>query len=137
MLLGFKKQFVQPIQGGIKIFTLRKARKNQPKIGETLYMYTGLRTNKCELISNKETLKGLQIVRLALLRFNEHTTQIVIKVDGRLLSEKEMSTFAKYDGFSGLLEFADYWITEARKTIKKTNRAGGVYVMHHWTDFRF
>lgn len=41
MLLGFKPRFIDPIQIGTKVFTMRAKRKNKPKIGETLYMYTG------------------------------------------------------------------------------------------------
>jgi hypothetical protein len=66
MLLGFYKQFVSPIEIGTKVFTLRKRRKVRPKVGETLYMYTGGYNSTRTLISNKEKLMSIQNVRITI-----------------------------------------------------------------------
>jgi len=56
MLVGFKKQFGQKIVDGSKVLTNRVKRKDG-KVptypGDTLYMYTGLRTPQCERIFEK------------------------------------------------------------------------------------
>ena len=45
-LLNFKKQFVPKIESGEKTHTIRAYRKDgrNPHVGDTLYLYTGLRT---------------------------------------------------------------------------------------------
>jgi hypothetical protein len=48
--LNFKKQFVPKILDGTKTFTIRGKRKNPIKPGDTLKLYTGMRTSQCELI---------------------------------------------------------------------------------------
>ena len=48
--LNFQKQFVDPIKCGDKSQTIRSTRKNPIKKGDTLYLYTGMRTKSCEKI---------------------------------------------------------------------------------------
>lgn len=83
MLLGFKKRFVEPIQIGTKVFTMRVPRKKEPKIGETLYMYTALRTKYCEKITDKEKLISKQKVVLFIRKESGDTYTINIKIDER------------------------------------------------------
>lgn len=70
MLLGFKPRFVDPILDGHKLHTLRNPRKVTPKVGEVLYMYTGLRTKYCKLITKQHTLKNIQVTRIFVRRIN-------------------------------------------------------------------
>ena len=44
MILGFKKQFEQPILDGTKIHTIREDSKNRWKAGNTIQFATGVRT---------------------------------------------------------------------------------------------
>lgn len=134
MLIGFKKRFIVPIQNGSKVFTIRKKRKVSPKIGETLYMYSGLRTANCSKISEKEKLIRIQHVRIYIER-NHPDTLIKIHVDGRPLSWSEIYEFVKYDGFHNIEDFADYWIGSPFKG--KLQRAGGSMEMYHWTDLKY
>lgn len=48
-LLGFQKQFAPAVESGAKRQTIRAFRKDKrdPKVGQTLYLYTGLRTKSC------------------------------------------------------------------------------------------
>lgn len=52
MLIGFKKQFASKVLDGTKTQTIRKVssspKAHVPKVGETLYLYTGLRTKYCQ-----------------------------------------------------------------------------------------
>ena len=47
-LYGFKALFVEPIRSGIKTHTIRGFRKFPDKPGNTLHLYTGLRTRRAE-----------------------------------------------------------------------------------------
>jgi len=53
-LLGFKKQFAEMIESGAKCQTIRAYRKDgrNPKPGDTLYLYTGLRTKQCRKLKD-------------------------------------------------------------------------------------
>lgn len=48
--LNFKRQFAHKIFFGTKIHTIRKPRKSPLKKGDTLFLYTGMRTKKCQKI---------------------------------------------------------------------------------------
>lgn len=53
-VLNFKKQFVPAIESGAKKQTIRAIRKDgrQPKIGDMLRLYTGMRTKYCRWIAD-------------------------------------------------------------------------------------
>ncbi len=136
MLLGYKKRFIEPIQIGTKVFTMRNKRKITPKIGETLYMYSGLRTKHTVKISDKEKLQSIQEVRIYIEKKN-NVHSVFIHVDGRPLLANEISEFVKYDGFENETDFVDYWLTSSG--VKKSDfmRAGGILDLFHWTDLRY
>ncbi len=135
MLLGFKKRFVKPIEQGTKVFTMRNRRKRMPKIGETLHMYTALRTQYCELISNHETLKSIQKVTVSITK-EPLQTRIFIIVDGWMLNPSEVSRFVQCDGFTDESDFADYWLKES-KAKGKVKRVHANLDLYHWTDLKF
>lgn len=159
MLLGFKKQFAPKILDGSKKFTIRNPRKREPKIGEQLHMYTGLRTKHTEKITSEHSLKGIQLVDLFISKSNTDLggypevtkSELVLKirVDSRELEIEEAMEFVKADGFDSVFLFADYWIKEqgqktqhfmeGHKRPKMTTwhvNASGL-TMYHWTDLRF
>lgn len=131
-----KEQFVDPILAQTKIHTLRKERKVQPKIGERLYMYTGLRTKHCFKILDTHTLKSIQHVRVMCTRKKHNKTTgkpglyIEIFVDHRRLDIDEIKVFAKNDGFEDAAAFAHFWLG-------KKDRAGAVMQLFNWTDFKY
>ncbi len=142
MLLGFKKRFVGNIQLGSKIFTLRKETKRLPKIGETLHMYTGLRTANCELISNKEKLISIQKVIISINLYAFDLTSegwfLGIMVDGRGLEYDEIEDFVRYDGFYTRQDFIDYWVKSSAPKYKSGPISIEVPMkLYHWTDLRF
>ena len=49
---NFKSQFADAVESGRKHHTIRAPRKDGrlPKLGEVLYLYTGMRTKKCRLL---------------------------------------------------------------------------------------
>lgn len=149
MLLGFKQRFVEPILTGSKIHTLRLRRKKPPKLGETLYMYTGLRTNNSELICKNHTLLGEQKtwVRIDFVMSDKKAIieyRLKVCVDGFRLSDQQLYDFVINDGFTGIADFVEYWISPAiRKQVKKLNltykwlKIATPLRLHHWTTFKY
>jgi len=158
MLLGFKKQFAPKILDGSKKFTIRNPRKREPKIGEQLHMYTGLRTKHTEKITSEHSLKGIQLVDIFIE--NKHTednirlnysieVRLGITVDGRPLREEEYLPFCIADGFETVSDFQRYWLSE-KSVLTQHFQEGqkrplmNIYkvdqkdlVIYHWTDLRF
>jgi hypothetical protein len=139
MLLGFKEQFVEPIQIGTKVFTLRKRRKNKPKIGETLHMYTGPYNSNRRLISNKEKLVSMQNVRIIVYAINRgqeaERLYCDVYIDRRKLQPEELQMFCRYDGFASVNAFCNYWLTDEKG--KKKKRTGALMQLLHWTDLKY
>lgn len=134
MLLGFKKRFKEPILIGTKVHTIRKRRKIQPNIGETIHMYSGLRTKYSEFICNNEKLLGKQNIRIIIYK-NDNDTIVKIWVDRSELNMKQKEQLALFDGFTSLMDFADYWLTDEKG--KKKNRTGALMQLFHWTDLKY
>jgi hypothetical protein len=148
MLLGFKKRFAEPIQIGTKVHTIRSRRKIPAKIGEPLYMYTGLRTNKCELITNKEKLVSKQKVWVKITFWRNdffHIKEVKVCIDGRQLSWAEVLLFVQYDGFDTPFDFAIFWLKDYKKEFKPSGVQGNRAFMkkawskdlYHWTDLKY
>ncbi len=132
MLLGFKKRFRAPIESGAKIHTMRDVRKNPPKIGERLFMYTGLRTKYCELITNRETLRATQQIEIKVHVFSKI---VCAWIDGRCLDVFEVAEFVQNDGFDDAEDFAEWWIAKIPKQSRKPNTIiTWEGCLHHWTD---
>ncbi|HTF80095.1 MAG TPA: ASCH domain-containing protein [Cytophagales bacterium] len=114
MLLGFKPQFAEPIIKGTKIHTLRNEPKRMPKIGETLHMYTGLRTRNCKLIRND--LKLVSITRVTLITrwdhtLNIHSSKLILRYPNYNvnLDNESMQEFFINDGFKDQSGFTEFW----------------------------
>lgn len=143
MLLGFKERFAEPIQLGSKVFTLRKRRKIMPKIGETLHMYSGLRTSKSKLISKKETLRSTQKTWVKIMFRDKKAISLKICVDGRALNVLELKAFVRFDGFRDVEDFCSFWILQITSNTKLPIVKGLTYkiveslTMYHWTDLRY
>lgn len=145
MLLGFKPRFVDPILIGTKVHTIRGKRKIEPKIGEQLHMYTGLRTKHCRLITKKETLVSTQKVWIKIVfRLKPfEIIELLIHVDGRALSLNEIEQFCKFDGFENSIDFVKYWVEGCKKEInqkKLQNKLCQIVesnTLYHWTDLKY
>ncbi len=59
MLIGFKKQFAHLVESGEKTQTVRSFPKRVPRIGETAYLYTGLRTKGCRKLG-EAIIEGIE-----------------------------------------------------------------------------
>lgn len=138
MLLGFKERFADPILDDTKIFTVRDERKITPKPGETIYMYSALRTKHTKFITDRFKYNGKQKVFLMIYRRNGKIS-ITLRVDGRKLTLREKGLFVIFDGFIDQNDFADYWINShyAPKKAPANCCLKGSKTIYHWTPFRF
>lgn len=58
----FQPRFRQPILDDLKTSTIRRERnRGHAKIGDTLQLYTGMRTRACEMICEAECISSLTI----------------------------------------------------------------------------
>lgn len=160
MLLGFKKRFVEPILIGTKVHTMRRRRKTPPKIGETLHMYTGLRTGNCEKITSREILIGKQKVWISMVfKLEARSVEIFslkICIDGKRIAlvtrygedvnienPGALDRFVKFDGFNDYMDFCTFWIEGYRKDIRQKGAYGQLCKtvesmdLYHWTDLKY
>lgn len=92
-ILNFKAEFAQLVQAGVKKQTIRAKRKYPVKVGDRLYLYTGLRTKYANKL--KETVcTGVFDLVIA--------KKYDIYVDGAVMFESMKESFAYADGFGGL-----------------------------------
>ncbi len=108
--LNFKKQFAEAVEWGHKRQTIRADRKDgRPhcKRGDTLKLYTGMRSKSCRLLAVAKVT---------------HTARVTIeatcmKLDGRLLysilhdrdGPLTDNEFAKADGFDSFTDMANWF----------------------------
>lgn len=104
--LNFKEQFVQPIILGIKPGTIRQERKQPIKVGDTLYLFTGMRTKNCRKFMTAEC-KGVYPIAI-----NQTASRRYVRINAMQLSDYSLAEFAFDDGFSSVNEFFDFFIDQ-------------------------
>lgn len=93
--LNFKSQFKAAVLIGTKCQTIRAPRKTPIKVGDPLYLYTGMRTKQCQQI--RIDVDGVLAME--------------VQIDGRLLKFSEIQDLAERDGFGkyGASKFAQFF----------------------------
>ena len=73
---SFNKQFVPMILDGSKRQTIRARRKNPAKVGDILYLYSGLRTKSCKKLREEicKATTTIVITKFNLLLFERRLT---------------------------------------------------------------
>ena len=109
-ILSFKKRFAGKVRNGSKRQTIRAFRKYPIVPGETLYLYTALRTKwakKLREVKCKEVL-GIRIF------LNSGTITLSgIGYGYRMLNTtQELNTFAQADGFKNWEDMKVFWVAE-------------------------
>ena len=126
MLIGFKKQFAHLVEFGEKTQTIRVFPKRVPKIGETAYLYTGLRTKQCRCLGEGK------IESLKIIYFDRREGRLVsIEDDSPGLKNGQtfdLTDMARADGFSCWEEMRDWF--------EQTHGLPFEGLLIKWTDFR-
>jgi uncharacterized protein YqfB (UPF0267 family) len=122
MVIGFKKQFVQPILDGTKIHTIREDSKCRWQPNKVMHMATGVRTKQYNCFK-KVTCKHVQRIEI-----EPHTKTIKFTVNGSeelLMNDSGIETLAKNDGFKSV---NDFWKWFDKPVICR---------IISWTDFKY
>jgi hypothetical protein len=97
-LLGFKRQFAQFVEDGLKTHTIRARRKRPIRVGETLHCYVDPRQSTMRLLGRFPCIR-VQSVFINRYAIGPEAVKIDIQIDGVRLSWDEMVAFALRDGF--------------------------------------
>lgn len=121
---SFQKQFAEPILSGQKLQTIRAPRKRHARPGETLQLFTGMRTRHCKKIAEKKCVAVLPVVIMFDL-FNGRvfvhkdypfkTEDNLWRMDCQIIEENHYylqankEDFARRDGFESWDHMAAFW----------------------------
>lgn len=127
---SFMRRFVDPIRVGLGLLkvsppdnlprpkrqTIRAVGKRRhARVGETVQLYTGMRTKNCELIGNARCT-AVQGVHLKWSEWQSFFTFDVwqpepdtYKRHGDLLAIADMDAFARADGFDSFADMEKFW----------------------------
>lgn len=128
---SFRSRFVEPIRLGHKQHTIRNDRKRHAEPGETLQLYTAMRTRQCRLIGTATCYFVCQI-----------TIDFVhLRVDraGEILqTREERDRFAVSDGFNNWTDLMQWWREDRTNRTTHRNHSpmqtfSGVII--EWRDF--
>lgn len=130
--LGFKKQFGPKILDGSKVGTIRANRKRPIKVGERLYLFTGMRTKNCQRIGEKT---ALHVVPIKLLPQPSNGADVRViygggdesAIAGRLATRTELDHFAVGDGFASWDDLCAFWHKEHPES--KTEWFSGTWIL--------
>jgi hypothetical protein len=106
-LYNFQQRFVPKILAGEKTHTIRARRAHPDKPGNTLHLFTGLRTKKAKLLMRVPCAKIEEIEIDAC--GHECNCDPFIAIDGVELSESERNALAVRDGFESMDEMLNFW----------------------------
>jgi hypothetical protein len=105
-LLGFKKRFAGKVSTGKKRQTIRAFRKYPIKVGDTLHLYTALRSKYARRLRKPVTCQSVELIHI---HFNNNT----IILPEQVISERYwLDRFAKADGFSNWDDMKSFWFEE-------------------------
>ena len=102
--LNFKPQFVPKIQAGTKKHTIRAHRSRPIKVGDSLYLYCGLRHKGAFRILPESVICS----RVESIEISAKTSRMVT-VGGVPLDYDEREQLAKADGFDNWDEMLKFW----------------------------
>jgi len=98
--LNFQKRFAPMVESGEKSQTIRATRKRPFKEGDTLYLYTGMRTKVCRKLG--------EVVCTGAVKF--YLSDRCVQVNGQsLLTPAGRDEFAWADGFTDMEDMAQWF----------------------------
>ncbi|HYE33340.1 MAG TPA: hypothetical protein VEH27_18095 [Methylomirabilota bacterium] len=105
MLLNFSPRFAEPVQNGRKRQTIRAIRKDGkvPKVGETLYLWTGCRTKQARKLGEHKC-KEVKPVEIH-LTFAKVGDLVILAAD----TPSIIDFVAQEDGFKDWTEMRDWF----------------------------
>jgi hypothetical protein len=112
-LYNFKARFAPRILDGSKTHTIRPMRAIADKPGNTLHLYTGLRTKSARLLMRVPCVKVESITMIPKKRRQWDVLNLVesvtVTIEGIELSLSECEAFARRDGFENFEDMVMFW----------------------------
>jgi len=102
--LNFQKQFADLVSGGQKTQTIRANRKFPIKVGDTLHLFTGMRTKACRKLGVGRCISVKEIAIGVGIHYDE-----IMGGDCLYLTTAERAKLARADGFSCATELLDWF----------------------------
>ena len=87
---NFQKRFSADVRARLKRQTIRAKRKNRPLVGQTAFLYTGMRSQNCQWLGD-ETITAVHDVRI---------DREGVLINGGALKSDGLNAFARADGFA-------------------------------------
>jgi hypothetical protein len=108
-LYNFKVRFADAVATGQKCQTIRKRRRGDrdPKVGDTLYLYTGIRTKRARKLRQAITTR-VRPIRID-ARMQEGALQPLVTLDDDVLTIDDVRMLANKDGFRDAREFLSWF----------------------------
>lgn len=108
--LNFSKQFAAAVSDGSKRQTIRAKRKNPIRTGDTLHLFTGLRTKQARRLLPTQVCREAQIIRIRWKPIKQYKSlEITLEKKGKL-NASDAWAFMKADGFFSREEFAEWFL---------------------------
>ena len=98
---NFKAQFVEPIRAGTKHTTIRPCRKRPTREGDTLHLFTGMRTKACVKIGAYRCVKVQPMIIWPI--------HMQIILDGIAMSYAALFEIATADGFVNVADLFKFF----------------------------
>jgi hypothetical protein len=111
--LSFSPQFAALVESGEKRQTIRAPRKRPIRVGERVYLYTGMRTKKCRKLG-EGIVESVELIRLDRRGSSVgHEAPHPTRGPGIWLTQRAEHRLAVADGFFGREAMLD-WFDETR-----------------------
>jgi len=109
--LNFRKEFAGAVESGEKRQTVRAIRKDgrpHAKVGDTIKLYTGMRTKSCRLLA-QATVSRIDSIRIEPTEMFLSGTRLLSAIFSRDQIGFTDNEFAQSDGFSSFMDMADWF----------------------------
>lgn len=106
-VLNFKKQFAANVESGAKRQTIRARRADgrDPKTGDILHLYTGMRTKYCRKLGQVVCESSVPIL------IDQHD----IVLAGNNLDYSASLELAQADGFADVTAFKEFFLSDGKE----------------------
>lgn len=122
------------IVSGSKKHTMREDRKERWKPGKLIHHTTGARSKRYKCFLQNDCI-STQLVLMAYDKI-QSKTNLIITVDRRRLTQKEIMQVVFNDGFLDLADFVNWFFPPDHKTgYRKRTLWSGKLI--HWTDLKY
>lgn len=106
--LNFKKEFAPKVESGEKRMSIRPIGKRRYRVGDMLFLYTGLRTKACRKLGEAVCAEVVPTI------MKMETNYLLKRINfyGERPTCISYNKFVKADGFNNIEEFEEFFITQ-------------------------